>query len=396
VGWDKVDGDMSIFNQAYEIAQAAGKALSIRVMAGRDTPARVFNLGAYSYVDSAGQRIPKPFSDSGVAGNPVFEQEYRAMVSSLAAWSRGHGVRLLHLPWYGHLWAEIDNGAEIQGAQGYSEAAWAAGHLALLGIGLAESGGDLAVEYPMSGHWGNAGSQAGAFRNLILATVGQWSPRVFLQGNGLGVYNNDPSSGSAIHSGIQMYNGNQYNWETTFAYAASVQTTYVEVYTSSFAGNGDGTLAAASGVFGASFNSSCLHGPSAPPPDSGTPQITIRSPGDGTSLRLARLKIRGLATDDVGVSLVKVAIRDKATGLWWRRDGTWGRYQAHLAALSAMGEERTRWHLRWRPDSRGRFMIVVRAKDVAGNRSRPARASIRLKHRHPQGARPSPLRKGWP
>jgi hypothetical protein len=382
-GWDAIDGDLSIFDRAYEIAQSAGKELSIRVMAGRYTPARVFTLGAYSYVDSNGDRIPKPFSSSGVPGNPVFEQQYRDMVSSLAAWSSNHGVRLLHLPWYGHLWAEIDNGPEIQGAAGYSTYAWTVGHLTLLSIGLAASNANLAVEFPMSGHWGNGSSQASNFFDLIVNSVGQWSSQVFVQGNGLGVYNSDPSWGRPIHSGIQMYDGNQYDWQAAFAHAASVQTTYVEVYTSSFTGNADGTLATASAGFNANFNGSCLYGPATPPTDTVAPDTTITSPKDGAKLRLTRLMIRGIATDDVGVSMVNVGIRNRVTGLWWRRDGTWGKYQAHRAKLSAPGGLSTGWHLRWRPASSGRFMIVVRAKDATGNKDpRAARASIRLKRKH--------------
>jgi hypothetical protein len=242
--WKSVDGDFSIFNRAREIAQSAGKPLSIRVMAGRHTPVRVYEAGAYSYLNARGERIPKPFSDSGEAGNPVFEREYRALVDSLAAWSRANGVRLLHLPWYGHLWAEIDNGSEIQASDGYSLDAWTTGHLRLLDIGIAASGRDLSVEFPMSGYWGGGGSAASKFFDRIVASTGDWSPRVFLQGNALGKYPFNPTGGRPIFIGGQMYDGGQYDWSSVYADALTRNTMYIEVYTSSFTNDADGSLAA--------------------------------------------------------------------------------------------------------------------------------------------------------
>ena len=405
-GWNAVDGDLAIFDRAYEITQADGKELSIRVMAGRSTPARVFDAGAYSYVDQKGDRIPKPFSDSGTAGNPVFELEYQKLVSRLATWSRNHGVTLLHLPWYGHLWAEIDNGAEMQATKGYSLAAWTTGHLHLLDIGLAASSSNLAVEYAMSGYWGGDTSAAKTFHDRIVSTVGDWSPRIFLQGNGLGVYNSNPSWGRPINDGLQMYDGGEYDWASTYGYAASIGSTYLEVYTSSFTNDATGSLSKASRSFLTNFDASCLYASgstssptptpapapsptsvpspkpdpspttstSTPPPspttppktDSIAPETTLSTPDSG-KVPLGSITMSGSATDDSGVSSVLVAIRDKKTRLWLRSDGSWGAYQAYPAALGNPGGRWTGWKLAWTPLRTGSYILVIAARDVAGN-----------------------------
>lgn len=257
--WDAIDGGLGVFNEALKIARAAGKPLSIRVMAGRHTPSRVFNAGAYSYVDSKGERIPKPFSDNGQAGNPVFEREYEDMVASLAGWSQANGVRLVHLSWYGHLWAEIDNGTEIQQSRGYSLNAWATGHLRLLDIGLKYAQRGLTVEYPMSGYWGGGGSAAARFFDRIITAAGQWSPRVILQGNAHGKFNYNPVGTRPIYHGLQMFDGGQYNWASAYSFAKSAESTYLEVYGSSFQGRGSGALAAEAEKFSARFNASCQY-----------------------------------------------------------------------------------------------------------------------------------------
>jgi hypothetical protein len=257
--WNAIDGNLGVFNEALDIARAAGKPLSIRVMAGRHTPARVFQAGAYSYVDSRGERIPKPFSDNGSAGNPVFEREYEQMVAGLAGWSRSHGVRLLHLSWYGHLWAEIDNGEEIQRSRGYSLDAWATGHLRLLDIGMKYAKDGLSVEYPMSGYWGGGGSAAGRFFDRITTSAGQWTPRVFLQGNAHGKYNYDPVGSRPIYHGLQMFDGGQYDWASAYAFAKTAKSTYLEVYSSSFQGPRADELASEARSFSSRFDASCQH-----------------------------------------------------------------------------------------------------------------------------------------
>ncbi len=206
----------------------------MRFLAGRSTPARVFNEGAYSYT-AGGDKIPKPFSDSGVAGNPVFERNYKAIVTKLAAWSRTNGAKLLHLPWYGYQWAEIYNGNAVKGARGYSYDAWMKGHLKLVDIGVAASGSDLTVEFAMSGDWGGNSSASGDIADRIIDSTGDWSRRVLVQGNGMGRWNNPATSRNLFHA-KQMVDGGDYNWTSIYQTLRSNDEAYVEVYLSSFTG----------------------------------------------------------------------------------------------------------------------------------------------------------------
>jgi hypothetical protein len=254
--WSAVDTDLSLLEEAYRQASAAGKPLSIRFMAGRWTPARVFTAGAYHYVNPAGERIPKPFSNTGTPGNPVFEAEYDRAVARLAAWSRAHGVRLLHLPWYGQKWAEIDNGPEIQAAPGYSFPAWLAGHKRLVDIGLAHAGADLSIEFAMSGHWGPNASAQRDLADHVIARTRQWTPLVFVQGNGLGVTTGSPTT-REVFRGMQMYGIGDYDWAAIYQRLGAVGATYVEVYTNSFTSANSAALAAQIPVYNATFDASC-------------------------------------------------------------------------------------------------------------------------------------------
>jgi hypothetical protein len=254
--WNVVDTDLSLFEEAYRQATALRKSLSIRFMAGRHTPARVFAAGAYSYVDSAGARVPKPFSNTGVAGNPVFEAEYDKTVARLAAWSRSHGVRELHLPWYGHLWAEIDNGDEIRATPGYSFAAWLQGHQRLIDIGLRHAGPDLSIEFAMSGHWGPNAIAQRDLAAYMIARTRPWTPLIFVQGNGLGVTLGSPTT-LELFRGMQMYGIGDYDWAAIYQRLREVGATYVEVYANSFTSARSAQLAAQIAPYSAEFDAAC-------------------------------------------------------------------------------------------------------------------------------------------
>ena len=55
--WNSVDTDFTLLNAGLAMARAKGKALSIRFMAGRWTPDRVFNAGSPYYVLSTGEKV---------------------------------------------------------------------------------------------------------------------------------------------------------------------------------------------------------------------------------------------------------------------------------------------------------------------------------------------------
>ena len=234
VPWTAIDTDLSVLTRAAELAKARGKQLSIRFLAGQNTPARVFNEGAYFYTVD-GKKVPKPFSDTGAVGNPVFERNYQAAVTKLATWSRNNGVKILHLPWYGYKWAEIYNGNTVQAAKGYSQDAWMKAHMRLLDIGLAASSSNLAVEFALSGDWGGNGSASGALADRIVAVAGDWSPRALVQGNGLGTWNT-PSTNRPVFHAKQMVGGGDFDWANIYSMLRANDEAYVEVYLDSFSG----------------------------------------------------------------------------------------------------------------------------------------------------------------
>lgn len=242
VPWSAVDRDFALLTQAADIAASEGKQITVRIMAGVHTPARVFDAGAYSYQTGAGKRVPKPFSSGGAAGNPVFEREYAELVKRLARWSVKHKARVMHLPWYGYQWAEIYNGPDVQRAAGYSYSAWLTGHRRLLKIAKQHTGAKLAAEFALSGHWGDAKMGSTDISKAIVSRWGDWSDQVFVQGNGLGVYNNDPTR-QAIFTGRQMYGPTSYDWPATYDVLKSQGAVYVEVYTQSFSETGAAELA---------------------------------------------------------------------------------------------------------------------------------------------------------
>jgi hypothetical protein len=247
VPWTAIDKDFSVLDRAAQLAKARGKQLAVRFMAGRSTPARVFNEGAYSYT-VGGKQVPKPFSNTGVAGNPVFERNFQAVVTKLATWSKTNGVKLLHLPWYGYQWAEIYNGSAVKGASGYSYDAWLKGHLKLLDMGLAASSSTLTVEFALSGDWGGNASASMTIADRIVDTAGVWSRRAMVQGNGLGKYNN-PSTNRSVFHAKQMMDGGDYNWSSIYQTLRTNDEAYVEVYTSSFSGSGKAALVSAAQAF---------------------------------------------------------------------------------------------------------------------------------------------------
>jgi len=183
--WKAVDTDFSLLTEGLAIARAGGKALTIRPMAGRWTPARVFDAGSPFYTLSSGEKVPTPFYADG-SPNLVFEQAYDEFVGRLAAWSRANGVSLLHLPWYGQDWAELNLGPEVRSAPGYSLNAWLGAHRRLVDIAARYSGPDLAVEMPLSGSGPLAGGPSAALADYVVSTAGADSDRFFVQANGWG------------------------------------------------------------------------------------------------------------------------------------------------------------------------------------------------------------------
>lgn len=97
----------------------------------------------------------------------------------------------------------------------------------------------------------------------------------------------------------------------------------------------------------------------------GEPQTTISAPAAGSAyLPGSAVVFRGGATDDVGVSQVRLSLQDTTTTLWFRSDGTWGARQWRSASLESPGAPSTSWAWTWQASLEGRFVLHAQAKDA--------------------------------
>lgn len=247
--WDAADltGDQTtnaLLDEAHDITRKAGKALSIRFMAGAHTPTRVFDAGAAS-IGVGGDLAPLPWD--GTSGRvAVFLDAYADYAQRLAAWSRQHGVRLLHLSWFGLDWAELNHGAEVRAAAGYTEAAWLAGHRALIDVGARLASKDLAVELPLSGYGPLSSGESEALADHIVEVAGADNDRFFIQANGWDESRQWGAPDATVERqfdriwarplirGVQMIQPDGYDWTAVFDQAEAASATYGEIYLPSF------------------------------------------------------------------------------------------------------------------------------------------------------------------
>jgi hypothetical protein len=266
------DGDNflpELVEAAKALADEAGVAFSWRTMAGRHTPAAVLD-SVRTYADSAGVRFPAPFETDGTPARR-FCDALADFAEPAAAWSRAADVALLHLPWFGHDWAELWHGTDVRGLAGYSLDAFVAGHAALWDVAWSVAGADLMVELPLSGHGPLAGPDGVSNRlaEHMAAAGGPAAAQLCsIQANGwgciltgvappdnVGLFGNpDPAQEAAFSEvwthplvhGMQAIQPQDYgNWADMFAAAEAEHALYVEVYVGpSFTGPGAGDLAA--------------------------------------------------------------------------------------------------------------------------------------------------------
>jgi len=244
--WKAADEDFSLIEAGLEIARDHGVAYSIRFMAGRHTPDRVFGKGCRFYLGGRGgnEKVAVPFLVDG-SPNAVFEAEYEAYVNRLAAWCRSREVKLLHLAWYGQDWAELNHGKEVRSQVGYSYENWLRAHERLLDIGLKHAGKDLAIEFPFSGY-GPLTDAAGSLADHVVGKIGERNPVFFCQANGWGP-NGDWGAPSPqveaafdrvwqkpICRGQQAIQPGDYAWPELFRKLYENRATYCEVYAPSF------------------------------------------------------------------------------------------------------------------------------------------------------------------
>lgn len=105
------------------------------------------------------------------------------------------------------------------------------------------------------------------------------------------------------------------------------------------------------------------------PGDDTTPPVgSISAPADGATVPGPDVLLEGMATDDVGVDLVEVAIKDRTTNQWLRADGSWGGFQRLEATLANPGATSTGWSFAFAaPAGGGDFGFGVTATDASGN-----------------------------
>ncbi|HEY3238999.1 MAG TPA: Ig-like domain-containing protein, partial [Acidimicrobiia bacterium] len=349
--WNVVDTDFSLLEAGLAIAQARGKAFSIRPMAGRHTPARVFDAGSPFYMKGS-EKVPAPFYPDG-SPNLVFESAYDEFAGRLAAWSRSHGVSLLHLPWYGQDWAELNHGPEVRAAPGYSLSAWTNAHKRLIEIAARHSGADLAVELPLTGSGPLANGPSAALADHVIATAGADSDRFFVQANGWGP-NGEWGTTSAttealfdqiwpkpVRRGLQAIQPQDYDWTQLYASLYAIGASYAEVYLPSFSLASRALLADEIARFAATR---CA--PPAPT-DTTPPEVTVTAP-----------PADGLVAGNVAVSIDAVDAGGSVTGIDLLVDGT-------VAGSAGAAPATIAWDSTAVPD--GAHELTARASDGSGN-----------------------------
>jgi hypothetical protein len=238
VPWTAIAANLDVLSAGYTLAQSHGVGYTIRFMAGTSTPPQdLGNAVAYS----GGGMLPLPWGPSATpthfVANTVFENAYAATVAELAGFARAHGIRELHLPWYGGPWAEQYLGPEIVAAPGYSYQNFLTGQERLIQIAMQYAGADLAVEFPFTGV--GTGQVDGDLARYITSTYGAWSPDIIEQGNNLTDASSSSSGGWSIYNGRQMAAVGDYNWASVYQTLSAGQSLSVEIYAASF----DPTLA---------------------------------------------------------------------------------------------------------------------------------------------------------
>ncbi len=304
----------------------ANKQLSIRFMAGRHVPARIFQNSAVNYyVINGSEKVGVPWGKSSTTTNYVANSawldEYDAYVAKLATWSRNNHVHLLHLSWWAQDWAELNHGKEVRAVAGYSKNNWLSGHKEIIDIGTKYSGNDLTVELPLSGYGPVADDMSPALADYIISKVGANSPRFFIQANGWGP-NGEWGAPSAdveasfdriwnkpIMRGLQMIQPEDYDWSKVYPRLTQNKATYAEVYLPSFALASQAQLKAEITDFGKTCSA-----PTPPPPpptaDTTNPVVTLTTPTNGSTVK-GTATISANATDNVGVTKVNILVDNK-------------------------------------------------------------------------------------
>lgn len=113
-----------------------------------------------------------------------------------------------------------------------------------------------------------------------------------------------------------------------------------------------------------------------PAADPTPPRTTLSAPRRNQVLPAGPVGVTGQATDNIGVAAVSVTIRNRATGKWWRAEGTWGAWQALAAVPATPGAPATAWSYQWAPPRGGSYTVTAFARDTAGNVQQAGRPTV--------------------
>lgn len=121
--------------------------------------------------------------------------------------------------------------------------------------------------------------------------------------------------------------------------------------------------------------------------DAVPPDGTVTVPSQDQELTTSPVVLRGQATDDLGVGAVHVSIKDRATGLWLRPNGTFGAFARVAAILGSPGASTTQWSFSFTPPP-GLYALSLRATDTSGNVD-PTMPWVRFEVAAPTAASPN-------
>lgn len=114
--------------------------------------------------------------------------------------------------------------------------------------------------------------------------------------------------------------------------------------------------------------------PASPTDDTTRPDGTLTfpapPPAPEANLPLETIHFTGGATDNVGVSHVRLALKRNSDGQWWTGSGSSGfgtTYTTWEATLATPDGTSTGWSWDWLPRAPGAYTIIVEARDAAGN-----------------------------
>ncbi len=347
VTWNSIHRDLSLLEHGKRLADERGLAFSFRVLAGHRVPAEIFADGSPWYLDpeARNRKIPTPFHPDG-RPNDVFERHYVEMLRRVTTWARANGVRLVHCPWYGLSWAELNHHVAVRHAPGYSYDRWLDAHTRLFDLALQFADERLAIELPLSGG-GPTGDTVSQLADYAWARLGPNSERFFFSANGWGPggYWGSPNPEMEtlkrraferpVLRGLQSIRQGAYDWRELFAYLRDVDATYCEIYAETL----DFAHADVLRLEIKQFADEVARAPAPVPPstDSPTPTLPL-APAESNASALAGLwKVYPVLNDSDAGSAATAAKAAKARGViaeitWSKLNQSWALAEQALAA----------------------------------------------------------------